>query len=94
MKKQIAQAAKGLVIASAVAGLMTSVVACGSTGTDTKNFKCVGGNSCAKEGQCQGEGHDCAGQSGCAGKGWIMTKDQAECDTAKTKAAEEAKKKK
>lgn len=79
---------KGALVASAVAGMFV-VVGCGApttnTNTSTKTFKCEGGNSCKGQSECKTATHDCAGKGDCKGTGWVMTKDQAECDTLKAK---------
>lgn len=83
---------KGALVASAVAGMFV-VVGCSApsntnntnTNTSTKTFKCEGGNSCKGQGECKTATHDCAGKGDCHGTGWVMTKDQAECDTLKAK---------
>lgn len=76
---------KKVMIATAVAGLITFGAAMTSTvaiaaGKGTA-YKCMGGNACKGKGTCGMKGkHACAGQNGCKGKGYVMTKDKAACD--------------
>jgi uncharacterized membrane protein len=63
---------KGVLIASAVAGLL---VAAGMAGTasaeDAKKVHCYGVNKCKGTGACGGKGHSCAGENGCKGQGFL-----------------------
>ena len=77
MNKQI----KGVLIATAVAGLFVAgqaFAAEGQGGGTAAKVKCVGGNDCKGKGACGGGGHSCAGENSCKGKGWIMTS-EADC---------------
>ncbi len=66
---------KGMVIASAVATLVTSGVlsarAEDKAGGD--KVQCSGINACKGQGACNGAGHGCKGQNGCKGQGWVET---------------------
>ena len=53
--------------------------------------KCEGANACKGHSACKTASNECAGQNGCAGKGFMMMS-QAECDAAKAKLKEDAKK--
>ena len=66
---------KGLVLASAVAGLVLSgsVSANASDKAETKTVKCAGINACSGKGECAGAGHDCGRKNECKGKGWMKT---------------------
>ena len=59
-------------------------------GTEGK-IKCEGVNSCKGHSDCKSAKNDCKGKNSCSGKGFMMMS-QAECDAAKTKAAEKSKK--
>ena len=81
MNKQV----KGVLIATAVAGLFVASHALaaegeGGTGGAPAKVKCVGGNDCKGKGACGGADHSCAGENSCKGKGWIMTS-EADCKT-------------
>jgi uncharacterized membrane protein len=70
---------RGILIASAAAGLILSGVAVAradqKAGGDTVH--CAGVNTCKGQGACAGGGHSCAGKNGCKGQGWVeMGKDQ------------------
>jgi hypothetical protein len=54
-------------------------------------IKCEGVNSCKGHSDCKSAKNDCKGKNSCSGKGFMMMS-QAECDAAKTKAAEKSKK--
>jgi uncharacterized membrane protein len=62
----------GLLLASAVAGLM---VAGGVAGTaaaeDKEEVRCYGVNKCKGTGDCGGKGHSCAGENACKGQGYL-----------------------
>ena len=79
MKRSI----KGVVIATAVAGLFLAkgVLAADQAGgkMEAKKVKCEGANACKGQGACGGAGHDCAGKNACKGKGWIETSSADDC---------------
>jgi uncharacterized membrane protein len=64
---------KGIMIASAVATLVTSGVltarAEDKAGGD--KVQCSGINSCKGTGACAGGGHGCKGENSCKGQGWV-----------------------
>ncbi len=67
-------AAKGALIATAVAGLFAVNVALASQPEgEAKEAKvhCYGVNECKGKGACGTAEHACAGMNSCKGKGWI-----------------------
>lgn len=72
---------RGLVIASAVALLITSQsFAATETSAPAKSVKCFGVNSCRGKGQCSEKGSNaCAGQNACQGKGWLYSQAADQC---------------
>ena len=63
---------KGILIASAVAGLFVSAgtsMALAADQKDGEQVVCSGINECKGHGTCAGAGHACAGQNGCKGQG-------------------------
>lgn len=79
---------KGALVATAVAGLASTLVACGTpTDTNTKKVKCEGINECKGQGKCSGKTKDgkeytCAGNNQCKGQGWIEVTEK-ECTDKK-----------
>jgi len=75
---------KGVLIASAVAGLFLSGAACKKKApapkASAKMVQCEGINSCKGKSACHGTkaGHACAGKNSCKGKGWIKATEK-EC---------------
>ncbi len=71
---------KGILIASAVATLVTSgsLVAGAADKAGEEKVRCAGINECKGHGSCAGAGHSCAGQNFCKGQGWVETS-AAEC---------------
>jgi hypothetical protein len=89
----------GLVMASAVVGLLASgvVLAGGEKGAaeGQKTVKCAGINSCSGHGECAAAdgSHGCAGKNTCKGKGWVKAASEKECtDKGGKVIKEEAKK--
>ncbi|MBI4125957.1 MAG: hypothetical protein HY465_00530 [Deltaproteobacteria bacterium] len=76
---------KGAVLAATVAGLFLSGQVMAETSSTTGKVKCEGANACKGKSACKTSANACAGQNGCAGKGWIYTKDEAECTAKKGK---------
>jgi len=73
----------GILLASAVAGLMTlgtSAQAAGdeAAGKETK-VHCYGVNACKGQGACAGAGHACGGKNACKGQGFVETESEAAC---------------
>ena len=61
-----------LVLASAVAGLMSLAAAPGIAMADSHEpVKCYGVNKCKGTGACGGKGHSCAGNNECKGQGYL-----------------------
>ena len=71
---------KGILIASAVATLITSgsLVAQAADKAGGDKVRCAGINECKGHGSCAGEGHSCSGKNSCKGQGWVETS-AAEC---------------
>jgi hypothetical protein len=72
---------KGMLIATAVAGLFFAAQASaaeGGAGGEPAKVKCTGGNECKGKGACGTAEHSCAGENSCKGKGWVMTS-EADC---------------
>jgi uncharacterized membrane protein len=75
---------KGVVVATAVAGLFLAkagVARAAGDKTEAKTVHCEGINACKGQGACEGVGHGCAGKNECKGKGWI----DASAEECKTK---------
>lgn len=72
---------KGVVIASAVAGLVSggSLVAWATDAAESDQVRCAGINECKGQGACGGATHDCAGKNECKGKGWVKVDSAEEC---------------
>ena len=66
---------KGIMIASAVASLITSgsLVARATDKTGDEMVHCAGINECQGKGSCATAEHSCAGQNSCKGQGWVET---------------------
>jgi len=64
---------KGMLIASAVATLITSgsLVALAADKAGDEKVRCAGINDCKGHGSCTSEGHSCAGKNSCKGQGWV-----------------------
>jgi uncharacterized membrane protein len=63
---------KSLLLASAVAGLLTLAGALGTANAnDAEQVKCYGVNKCKGVGACGGKGHSCAGENACKGQGFL-----------------------
>jgi uncharacterized membrane protein len=63
-----------LLLASAVAGLMTLsalVTPPAMAGEEGGKVHCYGVNKCKGTGECGGKGHSCAGENACKGQGWL-----------------------
>ena len=62
----------GLLLASAVAGLLAFAAPAGAAQTEApEKGHCYGVNKCKGTGACGGMGHSCAGENGCKGKGFL-----------------------
>jgi uncharacterized membrane protein len=62
----------GLLLASAVAGLMLAAGVPGTAGAEEKEeVRCYGVNKCKGTGDCGGKGHSCAGKNACKGQGYL-----------------------
>ena len=70
---------KGVLIASAVAGLMVAGSMVGTAFADDADtdVKCYGVNECKGQGSCGGEGHACAGNNECKGQGYLKMSKEA-----------------
>ena len=66
---------KGIMIASAVASLITSgsLVARATDKAGSETVHCAGVNECKGKGSCAAAEHSCAGQNACKGQGWVET---------------------
>ena len=61
-----------LLLASAVAGLLTLAAPAGTAvAEDAAKVKCYGVNKCKGAGACGGKGHSCAGENACKGQGFL-----------------------
>jgi len=71
---------KGILIASAVATLITSgsLVAQAADKAGGEKVRCAGINECKGHGSCASAEHSCAGKNSCKGQGWVETS-TAEC---------------
>jgi uncharacterized membrane protein len=85
--------AKGMLIASAAAGLIIggAVLARADEKTGGDMVHCAGVNACKGQGECSGAGHSCGGKNGCKGQGWVETS-KAECAKKGGKVVEPEKK--
>jgi uncharacterized membrane protein len=72
---------KGMMIASAVATLITSgsLVAQAADKAGGDKVRCAGINECKGHGTCAGAGNTCKGQNSCKGQGWVETSSAKEC---------------
>jgi uncharacterized membrane protein len=62
----------GMLLASAVAGLLTLAAPAGmATAGDAEKVNCYGVNKCKGAGDCGGKGHSCAGENACKGQGYL-----------------------
>jgi len=69
----------GLLLASAVAGLLAVSGAIGTAAAESGDkVNCYGVNKCKGAGACGGKGHSCAGENACKGKGYLKI-DQETC---------------
>lgn len=75
---------KGLVLATAAAGMFL-VAGCSTTSdAQTAQIACQGINGCKGQGACKSASNECKGKNACKGTGFsVMSK--AECDAAKAK---------
>ena len=85
---------KGMVIASAAAGLIMAGVLTaradeGKAGGD--KVSCAGVNACKGQGTCASAENSCAGKNGCKGKG-VVEMSAADCAKKGGKVAEKPKK--
>ncbi len=71
---------KGILIASAVATLITSgsLVAQAADKAGGEKVRCAGINECKGHGSCASAEHSCAGKNSCKGQGWVEAS-TAEC---------------
>jgi hypothetical protein len=71
---------KGILIASAAAGLFLSgaITAQAAEKTGEGKVHCGGVNACKGQGACAMAKHDCAGKNACKGQGWVEMS-AAEC---------------
>ena len=61
-----------LVLASAVAGLMSLAIPMGTAAAEeAEKVACYGINKCKGTGACGGKGHSCAGENSCKGAGFL-----------------------
>jgi hypothetical protein len=80
---------KGAVLASAVVGLLGTVMVAPARAADTsKMVKCAGVNECKGHGSCKSVSNACKGQNGCKGQGWMPTKTAEECKAKGGKVVE------
>ncbi len=62
----------GLLLASAVAGMLAFAGTPGSASADeAEKVNCYGVNKCKGAGACGGQGHSCAGENACKGQGYL-----------------------
>ncbi|MBM4256011.1 MAG: hypothetical protein FJ147_08955 [Deltaproteobacteria bacterium] len=84
---------KGLMIASAVATLVTSGALTARAADDkagSDKVHCSGINACKGQGACSGAGHSCSGKNACKGQGWVETSAK-ECTDKGGKVVDEKK---
>ncbi len=63
---------KGMLLASAVAGLLSlGAVAGMAMAEEGAKVHCYGVNKCKATGACGGKGHSCAGENACKGQGFL-----------------------
>ena len=72
---------RGVLIASAVAGLIASgnLVAWAGDKAGGEHVRCAGINECKGHGACAGGGHECKSQNACKGQGWVEASSAKEC---------------
>jgi hypothetical protein len=75
--------AKGVLVATAVAGLFgcasSGGSAAGKSTTASQPVQCGGVNGCKGQGSCKGNENACKAQNDCKGKGWVETPTAEEC---------------
>src|SRR5262245_35466006 len=81
---------KQLLVAAAIVSMMgvngisTTALAKGKK----KGFKCEGGNACKGKGGCKSDANQCKkGSNACKGEGFVMAKNEADCEKKKAKNA-------
>lgn len=68
------EAAKGLLLASAVASMFAGPAASAKSAKHhVKLIKCAGINACKGKGSCAGADNACKSKNACKGKGWVET---------------------
>ena len=68
-----------LLLASAVAGLLTLAAPAGTAvAHEAEKVECYGVNKCKGTGACGGKGHSCAGENACKVQGYLKI-DQDTC---------------
>lgn len=76
----------GAMLATAVALMFAGNVAYAADRKDSaaaaSQVKCVGGNACKGQSECQSANSGCKGQNACKGKGYVMTPTAKECVAA------------
>jgi hypothetical protein len=70
---------KGVIIAGALAGLMTPAAAFAGKKA-AKAVMCEGGNDCKGKGGCKAATHDCKGKNDCKGHSFSEEKTAKECE--------------
>lgn len=68
-----------VLLASAVAGLLTMGGAVAQVQAEEQKVICYGANKCKGTGACHGATHTCAGQNACKGQGFIMADSKEAC---------------
>ncbi len=85
----------GMIVATAVAGLMMAGGAIAGEGHDhaatAGKVKCSGVNSCKGSGACGGADNSCKGKNACKGKGWTEVDSEKDCTDKGGKVVAEAK---
>jgi hypothetical protein len=75
----------GAALATAVALMFVgNAMAADSPSSDASSaqVKCVGGNSCKGQSACKSAQSSCKGQNACKGKGFVMSSNDKECQSA------------
>lgn len=69
----------GTVVAAAAAALFFAAPIVTAGSAQAAEVKCVGANACKGQSLCKTASSECKGHNSCKGKGWVNTKDAAEC---------------
>ena len=83
----IASKKTGAVLAAAAAALFAAgTIAVVSAPAEAASVKCTGANACKGQSACKSASNSCKGMKSCKGKGWVESKNAADCTKSGGKA--------